>query len=206
MRLAAGRIGERNALHDEASGAGRPRRRDQIARAFDADARVARIRCGQRLLVEALRQVGQLVNNDLRLRVNGGTLERGGFVHVNDCGTHARSFQFARRIGRARRAGHIVPGRDEKWHQPPSDGAARSSKKNAHVDLPFRSQYSGTRDKPPAPHTPHTPTREPRSNPIVGISRIGNRVAMMIGRNAARVVAVTSHSAPQISDTTTVDA
>ena len=91
-------------------------------------------------------------------------------------------------------------------HQPLSDGAARSSKKNAHVGLPFRSQYSGTRDKPPAPHTPHTPTREPRSNPIVGISRIGNRVAMMIGRNAARAVAVKSHSAPQISDTTTVDA
>jgi hypothetical protein len=41
---------------------------------------------------------------------------------------------------------------------------------------------------------------------IVGTSTIGINEAMMIGRNAARVVAVTSHSAPQISDTTTVDA
>ena len=143
------------------------------------------------------------MNHGFGLRVDRGTFQRGCVVDVNDCWTDARGFQFARCFGRARRAGDIVPGRDEKRHQPPSDGAARSGKKNAHVDLPIRSQYSGTREEPPAPHTP---TREPRSNLIVGISTIGNRVAMMIGRNAARAVAVTSHSAPQISDTTTVDA
>ena len=80
-------------------------------------------------------------------------------------------------------------------------GSARSGKKNTHVDPRFT--YSGTREEPLAPHTP---TRESRSNLIVGTSTIGINEAMMIGRNAARAVAVTSHSAPQISDTTTVDA
>jgi hypothetical protein len=32
-----------------------------------------------------------------------------------------------------------VPGRDEKRHQPPPDGSARSGKKNAHVDPPLSS-------------------------------------------------------------------
>ena len=110
MRLAAGRIAKGDALHDETPGRGGPRGGDQVARALDADARIARIGRGKLRLVEDAGQVGQLVDHDFGPRLHHSALERAGIEHVNDGGVNARGFELARHLRRARRAGDVVSG------------------------------------------------------------------------------------------------
>jgi hypothetical protein len=136
MRLAARRVGEGNALHDETTGAGRLRRCDQIAGALDADACVALIGRRDFFLIEAPRQVGDLVNDDVGLRLRRSPRQCGRIVYVDDGGANAGGFQFPRGFGRAGRAGDLMPGGNKKRHEPPSDGSGRAGKKNPHVDLP----------------------------------------------------------------------
>ncbi len=110
MRLAAGRIAEGDALHDETPGRGGPRGGDQVARALDADARIARIGGGELRLVEDAGQIGQLVDHDLGPRLHHGAFERVGIEYIDDDGMHARGFEFASGCHRARHAGDVMAG------------------------------------------------------------------------------------------------
>jgi hypothetical protein len=120
-------------LHDETTGAGRLRRCDQIAGALDADACVALIGRRDFFLIEAPRQVGDLVNDDVGLRLRRSPRQCGRIVYVDDGGANAGGFQF-----RAASAERVVPVTScpAARHEPPSDGSGRAGKKNPHVDLP----------------------------------------------------------------------
>ena len=113
---------------------GGERRGDQIARAFGADAGVARIRRGKlRLVVENARQVGELVHDDVGPRRHDGALERIRIEHVDDRRPDAGGFKLARDVGRARHAGDVVAGLQQQRRQPPPDRAARSGEENPHA-------------------------------------------------------------------------
>ena len=66
MRLRAVGISEGDALGDQPSRARRPRRGDQIGRAFDAQTRIARERIAKAGRIKDLRQIGQLMDDRLR--------------------------------------------------------------------------------------------------------------------------------------------
>jgi hypothetical protein len=135
-RFASRCVGKCNALNDEAPCPCGVRRGDHIARALDADPRIARI--GRRDLfgVEASRQVGELVNDDLGLRVDRGTRKRGRIINVDMRGSNARGLQIPSSLRGPRNTGDLVPRGDEKRNQSPADGSRCSGEKNAHVDLP----------------------------------------------------------------------
>jgi len=110
------------------------RRGDQIARAFCADAGVARIRRGElRLVVQNARQVGELVHDDVGPRRHDGVLERLRIEHIHDRRLDASAFKLARDLGRARHAGDIVAGLKQQRRQPSSDCTARSGEKDPHA-------------------------------------------------------------------------
>ena len=70
----------------------RLRRRDQVARPFAADARI--LRAGRRELsfVEFARKIGELMDDDHRLRGKDRSRQRRRVEHVDDSGHHpARS-------------------------------------------------------------------------------------------------------------------
>ena len=139
MRLFARRISERHALDDEAPRRGGKRCGDQIARAFGADAGIARIRRGElRLVVQHARQVGELMHDDVGPRRHDGALERFRIEHVDDRRLDAGRLKLARDVGRARHAGDVVAGFKQQRRQPPPDRAARSGEKNPHAHA-FRS-------------------------------------------------------------------
>ena len=106
-----------------------------MARAFGADARVARIGRGELHLVEDAGQVGQLVDDDLGPRLHHGALERVGIEHVNDHGVNACGFELARRLRRARHAGDVMAGGKEQRRQAAPDRPTRAGEKDFHGSL-----------------------------------------------------------------------
>lgn len=109
MGLATGRIAEGDALHDEPSRRGSLRGGDEVARAFDADTRIAWIgRTKLGLVVEGARQICQLVDDDVRLGVHHGALKRAGVEHVDGDGENTVRFERACSFPVTRHAGDAV--------------------------------------------------------------------------------------------------
>ena len=99
MRLAARRIGKRDALHDEAANGGGKRRRNHVAGALGADARIPRIGGGQLRLVEFARQVGELMDDDLGTRAADRVGHRLRVVDVKNSGRCARTLDLLGGLG-----------------------------------------------------------------------------------------------------------
>jgi len=99
MGRAAGCITEGDALHDEPSRRGSLRGRNQVARALDANARIAWIGRGElRLVVEGARQICQLVDDDVRLNIHHGALKRAGVEHIDGDRDNTASASSARAV------------------------------------------------------------------------------------------------------------
>jgi hypothetical protein len=130
MRLAAGRIGEGDALHDEAARRRGLRRRNQIARSLGADAGIVRIGRGNSRFVEFTRQVGELMDDDLGRAARIASVTALASKTSSTAGS-PRPARARRRFGRARSAGDLVAGLQKERHQPPSDGAEAPARKLA---------------------------------------------------------------------------
>jgi hypothetical protein len=72
MRLGAGGIGKSDALRDQAASAGSKRCGDEVGRAIDPQTSVVDERGRQALAIERLRQIGQLMNDDIGPRPEHG--------------------------------------------------------------------------------------------------------------------------------------
>ena len=105
---------------------------DQICRPFDAQTRVARQPVGQARRIDDLRQISQLMNDHICPRPDDGIPQGILIENVDDNRVDAGGLETVHFLGGAGRAGNGVPGRNQKRRQPPSDRAARSSKKNPH--------------------------------------------------------------------------
>ena len=72
MRFGTFGIGKGDALRDQPARARRPRRGNQIGGAVDAQMRIARERITQERRIENLRQIGELMDHDVRARRHDG--------------------------------------------------------------------------------------------------------------------------------------
>ena len=133
MRLAARRIGKRNALDDDAMRPRRLRRRNQVARAFDADASVAGYGGRDPGRIGSLRQIGELMDDDRRAgaaptaAVSAGASKTSTTIGTRPC--LARSIIA---VSETRGAGHLMPGLQQERHQSAADGARRARKEYSH--------------------------------------------------------------------------
>ena len=134
MRLRAVGISEGNALRDQAARARCLRCGNQIGRAFDTQAGIARERIAKAGRIKDLRQIGQLMDDRFRVGCDHSIAQGPGIEDVNHDRFDAVRFELSDFAGRARRSGHLVPGSKQKRHQPPSDRSARSGQENPHVD------------------------------------------------------------------------
>ena len=131
MRLAAGRIGKRDALHDEAARRRGRRRRNQVAGAFGADARIERIGGSNLRLVEFARQIGELMDDDLglraahRMRSPPGASKTSRTAGVDPCPLELLALG-----GGAGGAGHRMTGSKKQRHKTPADGARGAGKEH----------------------------------------------------------------------------
>ena len=116
---------------------------NQVARAFGADAGILRIGGNHARLIELARQIGELMDDDAGL---GGADRRGDRLRVENI-EHGRDHPCPRKLacglGRARRAGDVVPGAQEKRHQPSADGAAGAREEYSHRPMLGRRAASG---------------------------------------------------------------
>ena len=95
-------------------------------------ARCAPLRKASRII--DLRQIGQLMDDDVGSSRDDNIAQGHGIEDVNDSRLDAVRFELFGFAGRPRRSGHFVPGSKQKRRQPPSDRSARSGKENPHVD------------------------------------------------------------------------
>ena len=79
-----------------------------------------------------MRQIGQLMDDDLRTSTNDRIAHGAGIENVNNNGIHAARCQFLNLVDRTRGPGHLVPARYKKRRQPPPDRSTRPGQKNAH--------------------------------------------------------------------------
>src|SRR5262249_31205406 len=85
--------------------------------------------------IEAGREIGQLMDHDIRPSCGYGTGQRGG---VEDIDHHRLDAGGAQRVCFGRRAGRpddLVPGVEQQRHQPLADGAPGSGQENLHDGL-----------------------------------------------------------------------
>ena len=149
MRLRPWRISPRDALRDQAPRTRRDRSIDEMTRAFGAKARVAADCFAHLRGIEAAREIGQLVDHDVRFRRGNGARERIGIEYVDD---HRLNADRAQRIGLrciTRRACHVMSRVAEQHGKPPSDDAGRA------------------REKYPVMHRRFTPSSRRKPGPIL---------------------------------------
>ncbi len=132
VRLGAGRIGEGDALCDDAVGTGGDRRRDKVLRTDNAEPGVR----FQHYLtlggVVVARQVGQLMDDHLRPGRDEGDDRSVAIGEVDDRRRNALGGEFLRPLGAPSRSGDGVAVPEEERHQPPADGTGRARKKYPH--------------------------------------------------------------------------
>src|ERR1700722_11596585 len=132
MGLRTGGISKGDTLHDETPGRSSLRRADQITRALGADARVARIGCGDLYLVELAGQVRQLVDDNLRPRADDRIAQRGGIENVDDDRFDSDRLEPGSLFGRTCRTAHDMTGSEEKPRQWNADDSGHASNKDSH--------------------------------------------------------------------------
>src|SRR5262249_8134723 len=137
MRLAASRVGEGDALYDEAARPGGLHRGNEVARAFGADAGILRIGRDDPRLIELARQIGELMDDHRGLCGADRRHQRWRVEDIEHGGDHPRPRELACGRGRARRAGALVPGAKQKRHQPPADGASGTREEYSHGHTPL---------------------------------------------------------------------
>jgi hypothetical protein len=185
VRLGTVRIRKGNALGDQAAATGRLHRGDEIGGTLDAQAGIARERVEPPRRIKHLRQICQLMDDDVRPRLDDGIPQGAAFEYVHDDRFDATRLQFPGFGGRPRRSGHGVSSGKEERRKPPPDHTARSGQKNPHA------------------HSPSTPVPGLRSKLRAGTSRIKGSAASAIGRKAKLAAPVKSQAAPLTTETIT---
>ncbi len=130
MRLAPRRVDERDALGDEPARARAQRRINQVARSLDPHARVAYQSLGHQLRLEPVRQVGELMDDDVGPRRQHRGAERGRVEDVDYGRCDSGSAQLRGPGCDARGAGHFVSGLAQQRQHPPPYRTGRSRQEN----------------------------------------------------------------------------
>jgi hypothetical protein len=177
-------VGEGDALRDQAARTRGCSGGDKIGGAFNAQARVARQHLVAAAGFEEAGKVGQLMDDDFRLRPDNGVAQGLAVEHIRDDRRHAVGSQLRLLRARARRAGDGMPVGEQEKRQSPSDSAGGAGEKNVHRDRSF------------------SPPIAARSNLIVSTSRIAGSPASATGRKAKRASPVRSQAAPLSTETT----
>src|SRR4051812_42347457 len=132
MRGFPGGVKEADTLNNDSPGARYLRRRNEDRRRHFAQPRVSQPRRLELRRIEYLRQIGQLMNDDIRLGVGHGTFDRGGIEHINDHRLCSERMQQRQLGGRTCRADDGMPMLAQPWHKSASNRARSSSEKDPH--------------------------------------------------------------------------
>jgi hypothetical protein len=124
--LDAGRIGPGDALRDQAARVSLTRRCDQVAGPLIADAGVAGERRWRLRRIANRGEIGQLVNDDLRLRFEDGLGQRFGVEHIDQDRMRAEAAQKLHPFRRTGRSPDRVARSAQKGDKPPADDAGRA--------------------------------------------------------------------------------
>lgn len=139
MRRSARCIDPRDTLRDHPPCTGSERGLHQIAGAFVADARITHERIGHQVRRQRGRQIGQLMDHDVRPRGYDGVRQRGCIEHIDDDRFDADLTQRIELCGRSCRAGYVMTGIAQQRRQTLTDGAACARKEDSHCRCYFPS-------------------------------------------------------------------
>ena len=138
VRLTAGDVCESDALDDESANRGCPSSRYEIARPFDPDAGIPSVRCRDDCLVELLRQVSELVDEDLRFGCAHHLHYSLPIEDIENGGPYPYPFELIRFFNGASCSSDVMTRMQKERHQTPAHGAACARQKYAHAGIVAR--------------------------------------------------------------------
>jgi hypothetical protein len=120
-------------LRHDAPDAGSRGRGHEISRALDAEPRILLADRRHLRRIADVRQIGQLVNDDLGLRRDQGTAQRCGIERIRDHAARSERLDRSDLFGRPRGPGDGVAGLAQEPEQRLPDHAGRAGDKDIHA-------------------------------------------------------------------------